>query len=201
MNSCQWNQIYEFDTMNSYIWIHILMNSYAYEFINEFRISTIEFIYMNSCTHQFIWLFPSSSMKSYRLWIHKIMSYMNSYVFWIHDKLLLHVTTHLCYEASEQDRHVHGQQHGAIKRVRKGDRGKGRMGGREGERARGRERGREGAGRKEGRREGGREGGGRRRERGREGPGRREGARKRRREGAGRREGGSSREGVREGET
>ena len=56
---------------------------------------------------------------------------MNSYVFWIHDKLLLHVTTHLCYEASEQDRHVHGQQHGAIKRVRKGDRGKGRMGVRE----------------------------------------------------------------------
>ena len=141
MNSFQWIQIYEFDTMDSYIWIHILINSYAYEFINEFRISTIEFIYMNSCTHQFIWLFPSSSMKSYRLWIHKIMSYMNSYVFWIHDKLLLHVTTHLCYEASEQDRHVHGQQHGAIKRVRKGDRGKGRMGGREG--AAGREWGRE----------------------------------------------------------
>ena len=94
MNSFQWIQIYEFDTMDSYIWIHILINSYAYEFINEFRISTIEFIYMNSCTHQFIWLFPSSSMKSYRLWIHKIMSYMNSYVFGFMTRcyyMLLHI--------------------------------------------------------------------------------------------------------------
>ena len=62
-------------TMNSYIWIHILM--IRYELIQEFRINKSKIIYMNSCTHEFIY--------SFHIWIHMYMHsynhfiYMNSY--------------------------------------------------------------------------------------------------------------------------
>ena len=49
--------------MNSYIWIHMFMNSYM----------NSESLHLNLYTHEFIYS-----------WIHKFISYMNSYKLWIH---------------------------------------------------------------------------------------------------------------------
>ena len=70
MKSDSWIQIWKND---SYIWIHLLY---------QFRIYTHEFIYMqvNSSTHEFI-IFISCSMNTYGLWIHMIISNVNSYVY------------------------------------------------------------------------------------------------------------------------
>ena len=96
-----WNQIHKFrlNTMNSYIWMHILMNSCmnsesiclnSYTWIHEYSYiySINEFIsYMNSWVYEFI--------QSFHIWFH-IMNmwihmhninefiYMNSYKLWIH---------------------------------------------------------------------------------------------------------------------
>ena len=82
MNSYIWIHIFmnsymnsESIHLNSYTWIHILMNSYIH-FIYEFRCIWIHIIisYMNSYND-----YMNSYMNSYKLWIHMIFSYLNSY--------------------------------------------------------------------------------------------------------------------------
>ena len=98
MNSYIWIHIFmnsymnsESIHLNSYTWIHILMNSYIH-FIYEFRCIWIHIIisYMNSYNdymnlyYVYEFIYMNSYMNSYKLWIHMIFSYMNSYVLWIH---------------------------------------------------------------------------------------------------------------------
>ena len=98
MNSYIWIHIFmnsymnsESIHLNSYTWIHILMNSYIH-FIYEFRCIWIHIIisYMNSYNdymnlyYVYEFIYMNSYMNSYKLWIHMIFSYMNSYVSWNH---------------------------------------------------------------------------------------------------------------------
>ena len=91
--------------MNSYIWIHIFMNSYmnsesihlnsyTHEFIYSYSFHIWIQMYMNSYIHIWIhiviiWIhmYMNSYMNSYKPWIHIIFSYMNSYVSWIHIRI------------------------------------------------------------------------------------------------------------------
>ena len=81
--------------MNSYIWIHIFMNSYMNSESIHLNSYTWIHILMNSYIH-FIYEFRC-------IWIHIIISYMNSHmIIWIHtymnSYIWLHIWIHIHYE-------------------------------------------------------------------------------------------------------